>query len=140
MKRRKITGMLMSVIMILSMMSSAGANVVVHNKSTQKTISSQSGEYIIMANNNASKQKIKEELNLKINKYSKLSDEQNVNVAEITEAQATKLKNDKNVKIIEKNIQLKGSGNIVNPEQVNANWNIELINAEREKRKIKKIK
>lgn len=141
--KKKIVAMLTSIAVIFTTVGNVYADKMIQNNEikVQNKVSSQLGEYVVMTKDKKLNEEIKREYSFKNSEYTELSNENNINIVDITEEEAQVLENKEEVKVVEKNIELKGSSTVINPKEVQADWNFRLINANHQEKNVKdKIK
>ena len=86
-------------------------------------------EYLVMTKNSNEKDKtIDKYKNIDDKNVKKLNDN-NICYVKMTQEQAKKLENEKNIESVEQNIVIKGAGEEIDPDIVTDNWNLEIVNA-----------
>lgn len=111
-----------------------------------KVLMEEQKEYVVVAKSKEEGDKIKRDYVTDTGKYTECMEEANITLNTMSEQQAEKL-NDKKDIIVEENFVLEGCGKtLLNPEDVSCDWNIRMINADKKnysaklRKKIKKGK
>jgi minor extracellular protease Epr len=125
---KKLMALLISLSMSIGTVGNLYADAI-ETKETESIRTEETEEYIVMAKTNKASSRIEEEVGVENDEYTELSNDENINIVEITEQKAQELEKDKDVVNIEKNIYLSGSGEALDPKEVDSDWNLQMINA-----------
>lgn len=122
---QKVSKRIIAIVVAMSMFFMSGINTYAC-ENEKKPVKK---EYLVMTNNSNEKDKT-------INKYENVNEkntkklnDNNICFVKMTQEQANKLENQKNIESVEQNITIEGAGEKIDPDIVINNWNLEMVNA-----------
>lgn len=122
---KKVSKRIIATVVAMSMFFVSGINTYAYEN--EKNIDKK--EYLVMTKNSNEKDKtIDKYKNIDDKNVKKLNDN-NICYVKMTQEQAKKLENEKNIESVEQNIVIKGAGEEIDPDIVTDNWNLEIVNA-----------
>ena len=117
---KKVSKRIIATVVAMSMFFVSGINTYAYEN--EQNIDKK--EYLVMTKNSNEKDKtIDKYKNIDDKNVKKLNDN-NICYVKMTQEQAKKLENEKNIESVEQNIVIKGAGEEIDPDIVTDNWNL----------------